>query len=129
MIGSRARLLVAALAAQLAPTLACFSERATSALPVADASLCGASPPPAVVQIRDFSFQPAAIRVPTGSTVTWVNCEGSGGPAHTTTSDGDGWDSGFVPPGTTFTRTFAQAGRLTYHCEPHPVMKGTVMVE
>jgi plastocyanin len=29
----------------------------------------------------------------------------------------------------TVSHTFSEAGRLAYHCEPHPVMKGTVVVE
>ena len=32
-------------------------------------------------------------------------------------------------PGATFTQTFDQTGSFPYHCEPHPSMTGTVIVE
>jgi plastocyanin len=119
---------VVLLAAAAAAGAACFSERGPTA-PAADAALCAATPPPNVVQVRDFTFRPAELRVAAGATVTWVNCETSAGPSHTSTADDEGWDSGLLAPRTRFSRPFAAAGRFPYHCEPHPAMRGAVVVE
>lgn len=102
----------------------CFSERSPVAeTPAGD--LCD-NPTAGTVRIRNFSFGVAEIRVARGTQVTWVNCDSQ---AHTSTSDTDVWDSGLISPSTTFSRTFDQAGRFPFHCEPHPGMRATVVVE
>ncbi|HET9984328.1 MAG TPA: cupredoxin family copper-binding protein [Longimicrobiales bacterium] len=85
-------------------------------------------PGKAIVVIRNFAFQPASIRVRPGTTITWVNCDAAADP-HTTTSDTGIWDSPLLPAGTTFSRSFGQAGTFDYHCIPHPFMKGSVVVD
>ena len=47
---------------------------------------------------------------------------------HTTTSDTGLWD---VPlnPTVTYIRTFITPGTFTYHCNIHPAMTGTVIVQ
>ena len=124
--------LVAALAgAGLVALVACFSERGEATAPPGSGECrvpidaAGST----VVAIRNFSFQPATIRVGAGTTVTWVNCEAETGEAHTSTSDSGVWSSDFLSPGTTFSHTFDQTGSFPYHCEPHPFMTGTVVVE
>jgi plastocyanin len=109
----------------LGTTLAgCFSERSTvTETPAGD--LC-TNPTARTVRIQNFAFGVTEIRVARGSQVTWVNCDSQ---SHTSTSDTDAWDSGLISPNTTFTRTFDQAGRFPYHCEPHPGMRATVVVE
>lgn len=102
----------------------CFSERST-VTEVPGGDLCE-NPTASTVRIQNFSFGAAEIRVARGTTVTWVNCDTQ---AHTSTSDADGWDSGLISPNTTYSRSFAQAGRFAYHCEPHPGMRATVVVE
>ena len=110
-------------------TASCFSERATDAGPPIDPAVCLASTPPAgFVIIRNFTFQPAQLTVSRGSSVTWVNCE-SDGTAHTSTSDGAGWTSPLLSPLSGYSRTFSQPGSFPYHCEPHPGMRATVVVQ
>ncbi len=108
-------------------TASCFSERVTEA---GDAS-CNGTSVPCVVSIRNFAFEPSVLRVPSGATVTWVNDETQVGLAHTSTSDNAGWDSGFLAPGQSYSRTFAQPGEYRYICSLHVVeeMFGTVIVE
>ncbi|MEX1187382.1 MAG: cupredoxin family copper-binding protein [Gemmatimonadaceae bacterium] len=78
------------------------------------------------VNIKDLAFSPATLRIKVGQTVEWVN----GDPlAHTVTADDKSWGSGFVNQGGRFTYRFTQAGSFPYHCEPHPQMKATVVVE
>jgi plastocyanin len=111
---------------------ACLSERATGVR--ATTGDCGVQLPAeafgaTVVVIRDFAFTPAQVRVRPGAKVTWVNCGAAGSDAHTSTADAGAWDSPLLPPGATFTRQFPASGTFAYHCEPHPSMRGSVVVE
>ncbi len=104
---------------------ACFSDHVTTAGGgPSGAELCAGNQPN-VVRVRDFAFEPATLNVPAGTTVTFVNCDTE---THTSTSDTNAWDSGSLSPATTFQRTFPSAGTFPYHCDPHPFMKGTVVV-
>ncbi len=78
------------------------------------------------VNIKSFSFQPATLNVPAGTTVTWNNQDSV---QHTVTSDVQGlFDSGAIAPGKKFTYTFPAPGSYSYHCSIHPGMKGTIVV-
>jgi plastocyanin len=79
----------------------------------------------AAVNIVDFAFEPAAVEVPVGATVTWTN---SGGAPHTATANDGAFASGTLQPGGSFSHTFATAGSFPYFCEIHPQMTGTVTV-
>jgi len=79
----------------------------------------------AAVNIVDFAFEPAAVEVPVGATVTWTN---SGGAPHTATANDGAFNSGTLQPGGSFSNTFATAGSFPYFCEIHPQMTGTVTV-
>jgi plastocyanin len=123
---------LASAAAGLAIAAACFSDH-TPTSPTMSAD-CNTAPGPtpdgnALVQIRNFSFQPASVPVKTSGTVTWVNCEVPGTPSHTSHSDAGVWTSGFLAPGQAYSHTFTAAGAFPYHCEPHPFMTGTVTVQ
>jgi amicyanin len=105
-------------------TISCFSERTTG---TAD-DCAGTAASPCVVEIRNSAFEPATLRVPAGATVTWVNRDALG---HTSTSDQGvtpAWDSPVLTTNATFPRDFPTAGEFRYHCEPHPFMKGTIVV-
>jgi LPXTG-motif cell wall-anchored protein len=78
------------------------------------------------VTIADFSFSPAAITVDQGDTVTWVN---NGPTAHSATANGGEFDTGILKAGQSSSHTFSQAGTYSYFCQPHPFMKGTVVVQ
>jgi amicyanin len=82
-----------------------------------------------VVAIRGFVFDPGEVRVRTGGTVTWLNCEEPGTEAHTSTGDEGEWSSVGLASGDVFAHTFSQPGTYSYHCVPHPFMTGTVVVE
>ena len=88
---------------------------ATVAPPVATAD--------ANLEIVDFSHQ--SLTVAAGTTVTWAN---AGATIHTTTSNGDIWDSGVLESGQTFNFTFTEAGSFAYFCAIHPSMKATITV-
>jgi plastocyanin len=105
----------------------CFSEHVLVTAPTGQ-ELCVGAQPADVVRIVDFGFSPVQVTVPKGGKVTWVNCSAAS-TQHTSTSDGAGWDSGLLAQYATFEQTFDAAGSLPYHCEPHPFMKGTVVVQ
>ncbi len=78
------------------------------------------------VNIKSYSFQPATLRVPAGTTVTWSNLDNV---QHTVTSDVQGlFNSGVIMPGKQFVYTFVVPGTYSYHCSIHPGMKGTITV-
>lgn len=82
------------------------------------------------VTVSDFSFAPAVVRVPVGSTVTW---QFNGPSPHTTTSATNvmtsvRWDSGIQRAGQTYSVRFDQRGSFDYTCKLHPAMRGTVIV-
>lgn len=114
-------------------TAACFSER-DAAEPLVEVGDCriplsaiGANK--TVVTIRNFAFFPDTVRIRPGDEVTWVNCETNVADFHTSTSDTDRWSSGALNRGEFFSATFAEAGSFGYFCEPHPFMRGAVIVQ
>ncbi len=79
----------------------------------------------------NFGFNPATITIKVGTTVTWTNTTGA---PHTVTSDdGTSFDSNINTPisanGGTFSFTFTKAGTFAYHCQIHPSMKATIIVQ
>ena len=79
----------------------------------------------AAVSIVDFAFDPAAVEIPVGATVTWTN---TGAAPHTATASDGTFDSGELAPGATFSHTFTAAGTFPYVCQIHPQMTGTITV-
>jgi plastocyanin len=72
------------------------------------------------------AYSPSPLRLALGSSVTWINNDNT---THTSTADGDAWNSGAIAPGRTFTRTFRSTGSFPYHCTIHPGMVGTIEVQ
>lgn len=79
-----------------------------------------------MVEIRNFAFQPSQINLQRGSVLTWINRDQI---PHSVTSDTGLWDSGMLQTGQSFSKSFDSPGDYTYHCSPHPYMKGRIHVE
>jgi plastocyanin len=77
------------------------------------------------VNIVKFSFDPQNPTIYIGDTVRWTNIDGSG---HTTTSNGNVWNSGTLSNGQNFSFTFNSAGTFAYHCGIHSGMTGSITV-
>jgi plastocyanin len=77
------------------------------------------------VAIIDFAFQPAAVFVHAGDTVSWSN---NGQADHTVTDNAGAFDSGVLSPGGEYSETFDTPGVYSYHCEIHDNMRGTLVV-
>lgn len=79
------------------------------------------------VTISHYSFQPGALTVTKGSTVTWINKDDD---VHTIKStDGpEAFSSPALDNGNRFGFTFHRAGTYHYVCSVHPYMRGTIVV-
>ena len=99
---------------------------ATDAAPAAtDAAPAAAGDTP--VDIRDFAFNPNAIEVAAGSTITWTNQDAV---PHTATGvDRAVLQSGTIQPGASFTQEFDTPGTFDFFCEFHGNMKGQIVVK
>lgn len=76
----------------------------------------------------DLLYKPSAIRISSGTTVTW---EWAGG-RHNVVHEGGDFESEFhTGSGPTFEYTFDESGNYRYYCTPHKPqgMKGAVVVE
>ena len=76
------------------------------------------------VSISGFAFKPQEITIKVGETVTWTNEDSV---LHTVS--GEGWDSGDMGRGDTYSWTFTAKGTYSYDCRYHPYMTGKVIVE
>lgn len=72
-----------------------------------------------------WGYDPADLAVPAGATIVFHN---TGTAEHTATADDGSFDSGAIPKGGVYRRTFAAPGRFTYSCAPHPWMTGVITV-
>jgi plastocyanin len=85
---------------------------------------------PGPSSLTDALFQPNPARVSIGDTVEWINRDSI---PHTVTSSqnvtaDEQFDSGIIPPNSTFEHTFTEAGEYSYSCVLHPSHSGMVIV-
>jgi plastocyanin len=79
----------------------------------------------AVVKLTNTTFAPQSVDVKVGDTVTFVN----GDPVpHTATADDGSFDSKALDQGAKFSFTASKVGKISYVCEFHPGMTGTINV-
>jgi plastocyanin len=80
------------------------------------------------VKIDNFSFPPAELTVPVGTTVTWTNRDDI---PHAVVSSDDpkAFKSKVLDTGEKFTFTFSKPGAYPYFCSVHPKMVGKVVVQ
>ena len=78
------------------------------------------------VKIDNFSFGPAELTVPIGTTVTWTNRDDI---PHTVRSTDGVFKSKVLDTDEKFSFTFSKAGTYPYFCSIHPKMTGKVIVQ
>ena len=81
------------------------------------------------IDIKDFLYSSAELKIKAGSTVIWTNRDKA---IHTVTSDSGGkaeLNSGLMDQGETYTHNFTAVGVFNYHCNIHQMMKGKIVVE
>ncbi len=80
------------------------------------------------INIQDFAYEKANLKIKVGTTVTWTNQDDA---RHNVVTEGEGAEklaSELLAKGESYSFTFTKAGTTTYLCEPHPYMKGTINV-
>ncbi|MDQ1410820.1 MAG: hypothetical protein QOJ41_2555 [Acidobacteriaceae bacterium] len=77
------------------------------------------------VKIDNFSFGPAELKVPVGTTVTWTNRDDI---PHTAVSTDKIFKSKVLDTDEKFSFTFSKPGTYEYFCSIHPKMTGKVVV-
>jgi plastocyanin len=97
------------------------------ALAVGVAASAAAAPAPVTVKIDNFTFGPATVTVPVGTTVTWVN--GDDIPHTVVANDRKTFKSKVLDTDDKFSFTFNTPGTYGYFCSIHPHMVGTVVVK
>ncbi len=80
------------------------------------------------VSMQYNRFNPSALTISRGTTVTWTNRDNV---THTVTSSTGAFNSGDVTSGKSFSYTFSAAGTFDYYCKYHQSMgmTGTVVVQ
>jgi len=73
-----------------------------------------------------YRFSPASITIAAADAVTWTN-NGRVPEGHNV--KGDGFESGTLEAGQSYSHTFSSPGTFPYICSIHPFMKGTVTVQ
>jgi plastocyanin len=81
----------------------------------------------ATVKIDNFSFGPATITIPAGSTVTWTNSDDV--PHVVTSDDNKMFKSKALDTDDRFSFTFTKPGTYNYYCAIHPKMTAKIVVQ
>jgi plastocyanin len=80
---------------------------------------------PVTVAIANFTFEPAALTVPVGTKVTWVNRDDI---PHVIDADDGAFASPPLDTDDSFSMTLTTTGEIAYFCGLHPHMKGRITV-
>ena len=91
--------------------------------PVPPAAAAGVA---ADVRMAIYKFGTDSVTIAAGQAVRWINDDPV---EHTVTFDGTEGGSPVLPHNGTFIHRFDKPGRYSYHCTPHPFMKGVVIVK
>jgi len=79
------------------------------------------------IEITNLAFSTLSLTIKQGETVIWKNLDSQ---THTVTSDKqDEMSSKLLKTNEVYSHTFNTAGTFDYHCEVHPSMKATIIVE
>lgn len=84
-----------------------------------------AAPQPVTIRIDNFTFAPAAISVPAGTTVTWTNGDDI---PHSVVAVDKSFRSKALDTGDSYSQTLSQPGTVDYFCGLHPHMTGRITV-
>jgi plastocyanin len=84
------------------------------------------APAGVAVKIDNFSFGPAAVTVPVGTTVIWTNRDDI---PHTVVSTDGVFKSKALDTDDQFSFVFSKPGTYSYFCSVHPKMTGQIIVQ
>ena len=80
----------------------------------------------AEINMAALKFAGETITISAGQAVRWTNRDPV---EHSVTFDGAEQGSPIIPPNGSYVHRFDKPGTYTYHCTPHPFMKGVVIVK
>ncbi len=108
----------------------CSSLKTARAAPPARSAQPGTTVATDTVEIKNFLFEPEAVTVSAGTTITFVNRDSA---PHTATSGPARelrgvFDTGTLSKGQRMSFTLSKPGTFDYFCELHAFMKATVTV-
>jgi plastocyanin len=108
------------------------SSPATTVAPAAGGSPTTAAPSgttaaaaAGTITIQSFNFKPNPATAKVGDTLTISNQDST---AHTFTADDGSFDTKAIDAGSKATVKLTKAGTISYHCNIHQFMKGTITV-
>jgi plastocyanin len=78
------------------------------------------------VKIDNFSFGPATVTFPSGTTITWTNNDDV---PHVVSSDDKMFKSKALDTDDRFSFTFTKPGTYNYYCAIHPKMVAKIVVQ
>jgi len=90
------------------------------------AAAAQSKPAPVEITIDNFSFSPAELKVPVGTTVTWTNRDDI---PHTVVNTDKAFKSKVLDTEEKYSFTFSAAGTYPYFCSIHPKMTGKIIVQ
>lgn len=80
----------------------------------------------ATVEISGSAYALQVLRIKAGTKVTWINKDAT---KHDAIADDGSFRTKLLGKNESATLTFRKAGVFSYHCGPHPFMKGQIIVE
>lgn len=78
------------------------------------------------VMIQNFTYIPHTITIKSGTNVTWINKDSA---IHDISSDSGVFASKDLAKEERYTHNFTKPGEYPYHCNEHPSMTGTIIVQ
>ncbi|MFF7589834.1 cupredoxin domain-containing protein [Kitasatospora purpeofusca] len=109
------------------------SPAATSPAASSPAASSSASSAPAgavTVTIKDFKFGPATVTVAPGTAITVTNQDSAGHTLTAVAPNAGAFDTGLLEQGKSATITAPTTpGSYPFHCDVHPTMTGTLVVQ
>lgn len=108
------------------------SGTAATAAPSPSPTAAASTGPAATITIvegsdpQKWGYDPSTVTVRVGDTVVFTN---GGQVAHTATQSQGAFDTGLLKGGESKTVALDRPGTLEYTCQPHPWMKGTIVVQ
>ncbi|MEH3054957.1 MAG: cupredoxin family copper-binding protein [Patulibacter minatonensis] len=115
----RALLLLALAAATLAAVFAVNLTRGGAPANAAAATV--------KIDIKDYAYSKKTVTIKVGQKITWTNRDAM---KHDVNSSKSGGPKGpLLAKGKSYSWTAKKAGTFSYHCTPHPYMKGKIIVK
>ncbi len=81
---------------------------------------------PTQISISGNTYSRTSVTISAGTAIKWTNNDSVN---HTASDDAGKWGTGTLTAGQNFSRYFKTPGTYTYHCNYHPSMTGTIIVQ